>query len=245
LPTYAAFAAALALLVNLLVAGGISFAGVAGSLWLLLAIGGDENRATIVLPRWSLAALGAAVATLFIACHLTAYRPMLDCRRLTAKAERERTDARRHLVAATTADPLADEPWRLLAEGDFGTWRLDPSAESATWEQEQKEVLGRRPHSSAAWQEAGDRYLAAYRESQDDRRQRFLSSAIDDFRQAAELYPNSALVHAKLALALAAADDRQASEQAAIASHLHERTPHLDQKLPEELFKKMQELAAR
>lgn len=243
LPTYVPLVAALALLVNLLVAGGISFAGVAGSLWLLLAIVGSETHAPLNLPRWSLIALGVVIGVLFIACHLTAYRPMLECRRLIALAQRDRSAAREHLLAATEADPLADEPWRLLADGDFSTWLQDTSAQSATWENEQQETLRRRPHSSAAWQEAGDRYLTASTASQDERGERFLSAAIEHFRQAAELYPNSSLVHAKLSLALSAVDDDpEASEQAAIAIRLHQRTPHLDQKLPTDLLMRMQTL---
>jgi hypothetical protein len=242
LPTYVPFVAALALLVNLLVAGGISFAGVAGTLWLLFAVGASENRSRRRLPPSLLMGLCVANAALFIACYFSAYRPVLGCRRLTALALRERSDARQRLVAAAAADPLADEPWHLLAEGDFNTWLRDPSAESATWEKDQQEVLQRRPHSSAAWQEAGERYLTAYHESQDDQRKRFLSAAIDHLRSAAELYPNSALVHAKLALALATADDNRATEQAAIAIELHEKTPHEDQKLPRDLLNATQQL---
>ncbi|MGH7138198.1 MAG: O-antigen ligase family protein, partial [Pirellulales bacterium] len=242
LPTYVPFVAALALLVNLLVAGGISFAGVAGTLWLLVAVGTNENRPRRRLPRSLLMGLCVANAALFIACYFSAYRPVLACRRLTALALSERSDARERLVAAAAADPLADEPWHLLAEGDFSSWLRDPSTESATWEKEQQEVLRRRPHSSAAWQEAGKRYLTAYHESQDDQRERFLSAALDHLRTAAELYPNSALVHAKLAVAFAAADGNKASEEAAIAMELHKKTPHEDQKLPHDLLNATQRL---
>lgn len=242
LPSFVPFVAALALLANLSVAGGISFAGVAGTLWLLLAVGANADRPRRRLPRSLLISLCAANAALFIACYLSAYRPVLACRRLTAQALREPSNARQDLVAAAAADPLADEPWHLLAEGDFNTWLRDPSTQSATWEKDQEEVLRRRPHSSAAWQEAGERYLTAYHESPDEQRQRFLSAAVDHFRAAADLYPNSALVHAKLALALAAAGDSHATEHAASAIKLHEKTPHEDQKLPRELLNAIQQL---
>ncbi|HET6881838.1 MAG TPA: O-antigen ligase family protein [Pirellulales bacterium] len=244
LPRYVPLVAAAALLINLLVAGGIGFAGVAGSLWLLLAIGiTDERRAVLPVPRHWLVGLFLTTAGLFLSCYLTAYRPVLECRRLVEQAIRESDDARRTLLEATEADPRSDEPWRLLAEGDFELWRRNPQLDPSKWEAEQAEVLRRRPRSSAAWQEAGERYRTAVRESSGDRGQAFLMAAIDHLRKAAELYPNSALVHAHLALALAAAHHPQATEEAARALALHRQTPHLDQKLPEDVLPSIQALA--
>jgi hypothetical protein len=53
-------------------------------------------------------------------------------------------------------------------------------------------------------------------------------------------YPNSALNHAKLALAYRAAkNSRGANREAARALQLHEITPHKDKKLPADLMRKL------
>ncbi len=240
LPQYVPLCAALALVINLLVAGGISFSGVAGSLWLLAAAGmNGAERKPLVVPPGALIGLCVLNAALFVACYLTAYRPVLACRRATAQALRHPHSAREHLLAATAADPLADEPWRILTEGDFALWLRDTAGSASTWEDEQREVLRRRPHSSAAWHEAGERYLAAAEQSRGASRDAFLSAAFEHLRRAAELYPNSALVHAHLAMALSAAERPEAGEQAALALKLHSQTPHIDQKLPENVLPAM------
>jgi hypothetical protein len=60
-------------------------------------------------------------------------------------------------------------------------------------------------------------------------------------RKAAELYPNSAVNRAKLAIVLRAAGkeaDYEAERRSAL--RLDELTPHLDKKLPAELRKSLQ-----
>jgi hypothetical protein len=244
LPAYVPLCAALALVANLLVAGGIGFSGVAGSLWLLAAVGmSDPDREPVILSRGILAGLCVLNAALFAACHLTAYRPVLACRRATAQAMDNPRRAREHLLAAAAADPLADEPWRMLAESDFSAWLRDTKQSADHWQQAQQEVFRRRPHSSAAWHEAGQRYLTAAEHVSAASRGEFLSAAIEHLRRAAELYPSSPLIHAHLAIALAAADRPDAREQAVFALELHERTPHLDQKLPDDVLPKVRSLA--
>lgn len=245
LPHDVPFVAGLALMVNLLVAGGISFAGVAGSLWLLLAIGArdDQPRSPLTPPRWVVIGSCAVVAALFVVCYLTAYRPMLGCRRLIAQAEDKPATARERLQAAIKADPLADEPWRQLAAGEFALWQREPTAELAdAWQHAQQEVLGRRPHSSAAWLEAAERYFAAYRRANEAQRPVYLSAALDHFQRAAELYPNYAMVHAEWALALAAAGRSEAADEAELALSLHQQTPHKDLKLPDDLLPALSKL---
>lgn len=244
LPAYVPFCAALALVINLLVAGGISFSGVAGSLWLLAAVGmRDADRRPVFAPRGALVATCLVSAVLFIACFWTAYRPVLACRGAMAQALDDPRNARAHLLAAAAADPLAAEPWQMLAEGDFAAWLRDTDRTADNWQDAQREFLRRRPHSSAAWHEAADRYLAAAEQTAGAAREAFLLAAIDHFQRAAELYPNSALVHAHLSMALAAAKRPEAGEQAALALRLHTQTPHLDLRLPAEILHAVQVLA--
>ena len=246
MPRFLPSAAAAALLVNLLVAGGIGFAGVAGSLWLLLAVSSTSGHGPAIrLPGRAPAILALGIAILFAACYITAYRPVLTCRGLLAEAERPTPTARERLVQGAEADPLADEPWRRLAAGDFAAWEEQPTAELADrWRHDQEELLARRPHSSAAWLEAGERFLAAARLSNDERAKHdYAARAAEHLRRATELYPNFALAHANLALALAAAGQPGTDGEATAALRLHEATPHADLKLPPDLVKTMQKLA--
>jgi hypothetical protein len=245
LPESVPLACTAALLVNLLAAGGISFAGVAGSLWLLLAIGGAGEDRPRVSSRRAVVCTVAALLALVGTCYGTAYRPVLECRRLLALARLEPARTQEYLSAATEADPWADEPWQQLAAANFAQWRAEPSDElSDRWLHEQNEFLRRRPHSSALWQDAADRCFEAYGASPDGERNReFLNEAVRLYRGAIELYPNYAIVHARLALALAAAGDSDARSEAVIALKLDRRTPHADLQLRKRLRKQMQGVA--
>jgi O-antigen ligase len=236
-----------ALLVNLLAAGGIGFAGVAGSLWLLLAMSGGREDPPPVSSRAAVACAAAVLVMLAGTCYVTAYRPVLECRRWVGLAEEETARAREYLLAATQADGWSDEPWQELAAADFAHWRSEPSDElSDRWRRDQREVLRRRPHSSAAWMEAAERYFDAYRASGDAKpKQEFLAEAVRHYRRAVDLYPNYAIGHARLALALEAAGDGDAGPEAVLAIELDGQTPHADQKLRKRLFKQMQDVVAR
>jgi len=161
--------AASALLVHLLAAGGISFAGVSGSLWLLAALasvypdyqsnpnspsppdrqsflGWFARRGLAWLDRqhqvgW-LGVIGGLVFTmaLFFACHQTAFSPVLQCRAILHEALR---------VAST--DPGRAE--KLLHQAALA----DPlSAVPAEWLsalafQQWKERFARQPAEPAHW----------------------------------------------------------------------------------------------
>lgn len=245
MPPQLGLLSAAALLVNLLAAGGIGFAGVAGSLWLLLALGDGSRDQAQSTPRWTVACLCGAALVLVAICHITAYRPVLKCKQLVAEAAREPKGAPQSLLAAASADPWSDEPWRLLAAGDFDQWQRESDDESSDqWRHDYQEVLRRRPHSSAAWLAAAESYWSAYQTSKDSKgKQEYLVEAVRHLRRAVELYPNYPLGHARLALALAAAKRTDAGTEAAIALKLHEQTPHFDQKLPNWLAAEIKGLA--
>lgn len=237
------------LAVNLLAAGGIGFPGVAGSLWLLLGLG--LNLAGAEVPCRSLSKAGAAAAAGAILSALGAfvagdYLPVMNARLKLLQAEASQislAERQEKLKAAAASDPLWDKPWRGLAELEFRRWQRQHDRTSlAAWEQAIGETIRRRPHSAAFREETGDRYLEAY---QHDGRQTDLEHAIDSYEQAAELYPNRAQTHGKLALALARAglQDR-ARRQADLTLELDRATPHADQKLSPELRTAVQNIAS-
>jgi len=225
--------------VALLAAGGIGLPSVAGTLWLLLALGlgGRWPRVLPSYAAWSALVVGTALA---VACYTSAYSPVLNCQANLRLAERDPARAVEHLAAAAVADPLAAEPWRQLAAVNFVAWWRQPDERAyRRFEQCSATALELAPNCAPAWLAAGDWYFRAY--SKTDQPDRKIArdapdKAVDAYRHAVRLYPNSAVYHAKLAEAYRAAGNRSAFRQEAdTALRLDEATPHLDKKLPAEL----------
>ncbi len=111
------------LLVALLAVGGMTFGGVAGTLWLLAALtlnATDPPNIVRSLPWSASVAFLAAVAALFIAQHQTGYEPVLACNgamaaAVNALADHKPDEAEKQLDLATQTDPYAAEPWAYLA----------------------------------------------------------------------------------------------------------------------------------
>ncbi len=231
------------LLVHLLAAGALGFPGVSGTLWLLLAVGlmGDQPKRA---PRTAaFGALGLALA-LAVACHQTAYEPVLQARRALeagreAAAAGRLDQAEQWLRTATEADPLAADPWRDLAALMLQAWEHTgiPAALEAFREAD-AEAARREPNSAAAWFVSGDWHLRVHRQTgaaaDADR-------AVTAYSRAVMLYPNSARHRAWLALAHRATGDQQSFEQEAVeALRLDRLTPHADKKLPDALRGELQ-----
>ncbi|MEN6406305.1 MAG: O-antigen ligase family protein [Thermoguttaceae bacterium] len=228
------------LLVNLLAAGGIGLPSVAGTFWLLLALGqqGGSVRAVRVWVAW----IGLIIALgIVAACYATAYRPVLNCQAEIQQAQREREPDRavEHLQAAAAADPWSAEPWRRLAAVEFADWVRQP--DPAPWQRFQKasdEYLHRASRSATAWRTVAAWRLEAFERTQ---RRECLESAIAAFRQAAAIYPNNAILWAQLAEADRTAGHRAEFRRAAeTALTLDKATPHVDKKLPDPLRQRLQ-----
>jgi len=224
------------LLVDLLATGGIGYAGVAGSLWLLMALGLNAGADA----RWRNFPQPAAWATMaialiaFILCYTAAYDPVLTCKGLMARAEREPLSAEIRLVEAAAADPLSAEPYRHLALVALGRWQADPTPEAfRTVEAYQSGVERLAPNSSAAWFVAGEQDFAAFQRMGGAD---YLTRAIAAYRRAVDLYPTNAWYHARLALAHRAGGDQAGfRREAEEALRLDRVTPHKDRKLTDEL----------
>lgn len=242
--------AAAVLAINLLAAGGIGFPGVAGSLWLLLAIGlslSAIDEGAIDAPRAALRGPPALLATCLaagaLACFVWSdYLPVMQCRLLLLQAESTVGAPRDELLkSAAEADPKFSQPWELLAANELSRWRSRRDrAALERWEADAQQVIERRPHWAAARVQAGNTHLEAYQVSHRDAD---VQKAVAAYAQAVELYPNHAENHARLAVALAAAGQRSAARQAAAkALRLDELTPHDDQKLTADLRQAVERL---
>ncbi|MCE9548156.1 MAG: O-antigen ligase family protein [Planctomycetia bacterium] len=231
------------LAVNLLAAGGISFPGVAGSLWLLMAVGltlADMPGAGRILPRSG--AIGALVLLLILMglCEYTGLSPVMHSQMAldeAVTAGKQGDGARREalLREAAAADPLTDQPLRGLAELKLLAWRDAPSdARFAEFEAATQKWLARLPHSAAAAMNVGNWYLAAYRIAPNPQRiakQRIEKSA-EYYRLAQSFHPQSNVIAAHLAWAEhLAGDETQAARDAATALRLDALNPHADRQL--------------
>ncbi len=214
----------------------------AGTLWLLLAVGLNVAGCGERLVRKPVgAALLVLAALLGVACYQTAYAPVLESQAETRKASKDdmTPQAREdHLLAAAAADRLSAQPWRDLAAVAMLCWQLEPSdVEYDRYEKYRQAAAQLDPRSAPMWMRFGDDALAAY---QKQRRQDRLDIAIQSYRRAVELYPTSATCRAKLALAYQTAGDQQAfRRQRDRALELDRLTPHADKKLPDELRRRL------
>ncbi len=229
------------LLVNLLAAGALALPGVAGTLWILMALGltGIEKFPARRLPRGAAFGLLASGAVLAALCYSTAYGPVVRSRAALARAAENPRQAEQHLAEAVMADPLWAEPWSQLASLDYSRWEASGDAAAfQAFEMSSRAAITRRPSSSRLWWTLGERYFAAASRAGGGKT---LPQAVAAYRRAVELYPNSANYQAGLALALRAAGDSVGyGEHRDQALWLDEVTPHADKKLRSELRKSLE-----
>ena len=241
------------LLVALLAVGGMTFGGVVGTLWLLAALtlnATDPPNVIRSLPWSASVAFLAAVAALFIAQHQTGYEPVLACNgamaaAVNALADHKPDEAEKQLDLATQADPYATEPWAYLAALRLDRWTKSGSprsGEAAYATATRDHLLRLNPRSAPAWLQVGQGWLEAFHVLPGH--VEFARTAVGDCQRAAELYPNSALIKAKLAVALDAAGDAKAAQAAAQESlRLDDLMPHAEAKLPEDIRKEARRVA--
>jgi len=222
-------------LVNLLAAGGISFAGVSLTLWLLLAIAlnmVENHQPARLRPRAVVWGLVGAAWLLFLFCHQTAYDPILRGQAFLAEASATRQFGRveHALQRAAEADPHSAQPWQQLAALRHGEWIRtgNPTSEQA-FDEAVDQMLLLNPRSSHLQLQVGHWQLLAFRTNN---RQEHLQAAIESYHRAKTLYPNHSLAQAHIAwAAFLAQDARKASETAFTALQLDALNPHREKKL--------------
>jgi tetratricopeptide (TPR) repeat protein len=230
--------AAAALLLNLLAAGGISFPGVAGSLWILVAMALNlrpGGPARVRVSRTAASLLACLAAVLLLACQHLVYGPVLRAGALLENGHRawsagEMREAERVYLEAAAADPWWDEPWQALAALRHQVWWQQPDdVRFLQFYAALERMLTLNPRSSNARALGADWLAAAYLRAGN---KEWLAQALAQCRRAVELYPNEALGHARMALLYELAGNRlEAAREAEVALHLDARTPHQEQKL--------------
>lgn len=251
------------LLVNLLAAGGVGLPSVAGTLWILVAVGLSllEPEAARPRPRGTAMGLLAASVGLSIACYATGYSPVLRCYAAMESARSDPSHQEVYLREAALADPLSAEPWSQLAAVAFDGWRhaversrrqnrMEADAATAATdllerlEEYTKAVLDRTPNSSPDWLAAAERYQEI---GAGTGKLSYLDKSIDFYRRAIRLYPNSVVCHGRMALALLAAGDTPgARKEAATALRLNDDLKeHPDKQLDSDLRKSLERIDSK
>ncbi len=244
LPTLLPAVGVAVLLVHLLASGGISFPGVAGTLWLLAALGLRNQGCRHA--SWNVAAAGlVVVVALAAACYATAYGPVVRSQGKIRSAQLALEDgkfdrAEQLLEAAANDDAWAAEPRQQLSAIALARWKqTGDSAALAHFEGRVAAWLRLQPLGASAWQAAGEWYLEVFSRT---RQPEHAEQAVALLRRAVALYPNSPIGRARLSMALqSAAQPTEARREAEEALRLDELTPHADKKLPPELRRRLAE----
>jgi len=239
----------LALLIALSASGGISFPGVAGTLWLLMALAtsadqGERGKVCVQSHAGTIAV--AALCLTALVCHVTAWRPFsVSSGKVEAALQLEdpRNAARREqlLKQAVAADPwslrAADELLRL----QVSLFSADPvQGRHAEVQQAIEQAVRVAPLSSGAWSRASDAWSQVYRKT---RNRADLAAALEAAQRAVELYPRHALLRARWAeLMNLAGRDQGARRQAEAALQLDDvarAARHADRVLSDEQRRKL------
>ncbi|NIL96920.1 MAG: hypothetical protein GTO53_05455 [Planctomycetales bacterium] len=239
------------LCLHLSASGGIGNPGLAGSLWLLMALGlnlTERPGHTLQVSRSLALAATATVLVAILACQWTAYSPVVQSQSALSAADRFASQAdppltTQKLQDAANLDPLATQPRRRLVFDLAQNWLVrreigtdqPHSTLRAQLDRQVKAWLENAPHSSQIRRELGHLYLRFYRTSGE---QPDLREAIRYYQAAVERYPHSSLLHAHLAWAHHLAGNRDPARLAATrALNLDQQNPHPDQRLDNPLLK--------
>ena len=197
-------------LFNWLFAGGIGYPGVAGSVWLLMAL---VMMVSIDFHVWTTAPLlrvrvsMGLVFLLLVACYLTAYRPVL--------------------MGTDRWDP---RPWQEQASQYFQQWLVNRNeAVFSAFEESLTESLRLDARSVQLRRQTALFYLWIADIKKDDA---YVGKAAEYLRRATRWYPSNAMVHAEYAWSLYLAGDTQhAAEEAMESLRLDALNPHQELKL--------------
>jgi tetratricopeptide (TPR) repeat protein len=268
LPPRLPLVAAVALFLNLSAAGGIGFPGVAESLWLLLAVQLNlwepaelsararspdvkSSRSPRQARRAGWAACLALLAILAAALW-TEYLPVMGCRWRLNLADLAMARGRADESRAAFEEALEADPWSAVAAQrlavqrfvDYQTLPTDTQLKGFT--EAETLALQLAPHRSNAWAESAEYREAIYRTTNDVED---LRAAESRWRQAIELYPTEARLHARLATLLAQADRSEeayaaASEALRLDEVMH-AAGHHDQLLDPALRRQLESIVDR
>jgi hypothetical protein len=255
-------AGALALMINLLAAGGIGIPPVALSLWAMIALGQNlrddraSGRLRLVGHRWwafGLAIVMAAIIGSFWGANAPHWRSEAALAEAEDALKPPRPDTRRAMAAYLNAardDAFSVRPWIGLANLRYMRWKADGSPPAQRVWSEIAEALDRaasrpRNENALAVQRQRIAFLHELIRAQGQVNKdlpRMRNDLANAAAKAVSLYPSNATLHAELAGASAAIGRFDvAAREAREALRLDAITPHDDKKLSAPLRKELAE----
>jgi O-antigen ligase len=263
LPAPAFGAAALAVVVNLLAAGGIGFATVALGLWTLVALGlnlredrpcGKLNEIDSRIPPFALAILWAALVGSFVGAVTPYWRAEAAIAQADEALRRMPPNYEGAQLAydfAKQADRYSPRPWLGEAYLQYRVWQDHGSKPTdLRWKTIPTLLLkaASPPRNPNVWALHSERAMVTHDllnkvgPSLSPRETIPIQAGIvEATRTASRLYPTNADLHARLAEASAAMSMFQdAVTEAREAIRLDGLTPHLNKKLPEAVRKRLE-----
>ncbi|MEX2091534.1 MAG: O-antigen ligase family protein [Pirellulales bacterium] len=248
--------AAIALLVNLLAAGGIGFPTVADSLWLLLAMqlnvlgapaDGTRSVAATTSVRWL---AGLALAAVLATAIRLEYIPVMGSRLHLATADAARAAGqagpyREALEAALAADPWSTTAATQLTAQRFADYQALPTAtQIRALAEADARARQLAPRRSGVWAQSADFAAAIFRETQDVE---YREAAEGYYARALALYPTNADLQAEVAKFWQSLGEAQRAREAATeALRLDDATRaagHRDRILGDALRQELESLA--
>ncbi|MAR11943.1 MAG: hypothetical protein CL681_18505 [Blastopirellula sp.] len=227
----------IALLINLLAAGGMVFAGVGQTFWIILAVTlcSTHDRAAKTLPQAANGMLALGCISLLLWGYWTTILPSISCRGQLVMAEEyyrqgELSEAVTTLRQAAAADPFSPEP-NLRLTNLYFQQALRANSEQADRQflQAASATIQLDANSQLIRRQIGNMHLSLFRASQDPK---WIQNAIRSYQDAIQHYPNSNFLHAQLAWAYHLAGETQAAVAAARkAEQLDQQMPHSEQQL--------------
>jgi hypothetical protein len=248
-------AASLGLLVHLLGAGGIEMPAITQTLLVLLVAGsvlaGPESSGWRQSGLVA-AAVGLGSLALFAACLFTATIPVLNRESLVSAADaaysqdRNLGRAEKLYLEAAETDPLSPAPPERLSDLEFMRWARSAGQPDEAFERGVEfahEAIRRDPFSANGYRRLGVWYFERHRRTGD---REPAVRAVESLLAAVERYPNSAILRAELAQALAAAGQaKSAQNEARTALSLdavNHREGHRDKYLSDEIIDALRQI---
>ena len=222
--------------INLLAAGGISFAGVAISWWMLLAFGLNHrfNSQIDVSRTVGWGAMLASVVTLAFFTQNSLY-PIWNANNHVFLGDHfsslgRKTSAQQSYRLAAQSDPYSPHPWlRLSALAAQNLSDKSNKSQLRAFREATTNLLLLDPQSPSSHRICGDLNLLVFRAT---KKREFLELARKCYEGAQRRYPSDAMTTATVAWSLHLLGDvAGAVEQAGRALTLDERNPHQERKL--------------
>lgn len=205
----------------------------------------SRSRQPLIVAALSIVAFGMCLKTALVPTQIVAAE--LAAAQYAQVAQGNLSSARRALQRAIAADPLDPEPHQRMALLELAAWERSPRRETRPFEaaiRSQTEAIRRDPHSAGRYRMLGDLWNRRFQKSG---LMEHALHAATAYQQAANRYPNSAIIQAELALALQAAQHNaiEAAERALVLDNLNHAQGHTDKLLPPATRTALEQLTQR